>query len=632
MKKLKLYFSILGFLATTMSFANEYHVSVKGNDNNVGSANKPFKTISEAVNHAYPGDIITVHAGIYREWVNPIRGGESDTKRIVYRAAPDEVVEIKGSEVITGWEKVKNGVWKVTIDNAFFGDYNPYQDSIHGDWFNDLGWLHHTGEVFLNNKSLYEQPTLGQVTDPVLGVGTKDRDGSLYTWYCESNQNATTIWANFQEANPNKELVEISVRKTCFYPENQGIDYITIRGFHISQAATQWAPPTAEQIGMVAIHWNQGWIIENNVISNSKCSGITLGKDRSTGQNVWSAEKDISGAIHYIEVTFRAIRHGWNKKNTGLHIVRNNEIFDCEQTGICGSMGAAFCTIENNHIHDIWVKRQFDGAEIGGIKFHAAIDAVVRKNRIHNCGRGLWFDWMTQGTRISGNLLYNNDLEDLFLEVNHGPFVVDNNIMLSPSAIKTESQGGAFIHNLINGTVHTWGETSRYTPYHFPHTTKIKGLAFLYAGDDRYYNNVLSVPAKGKAETGKYKYGTEEYDNAQFPVFLGDNIYYNGANPCLADNNFVKSTGFDPGIRLEEKGNDVYLHFTFDAAFYKLHGKLITTALLGKSKISKAKFENANGTPLTVDKDYFGHVRTEDNNMSGPFVDLKKGDLVLKVW
>jgi len=632
MKKLNLYLLILGFFTTTMTFANEYHVSVKGNDDNDGSAVNPFKTISEAVNHAYHGDVITVHVGIYRERVNPLRGGESDAKRIVYRAAPGEKVEIKGSEIATGWEKVKNGVWKVTIDNAFFGDYNPYQDSIHGDWFSDLGWLHHTGEVYLNNKSLYEQPTLELVMNPVPGKRTKDHDGSLYTWYCESDKNTTTIWANFHKFNPNKELVEVSARKTCIYPDKQGINYITIRGFHISQAATQWAPPTAEQVGMVAIHWNKGWIIENNVISNAKCSGITLGKDRSTGQNVWSAEKDISGAIHYIEVTFKAIRHGWSKENTGSHIVRNNEIFDCEQTGICGSMGAAFCTIENNHIHDIWAKRQFDGAEIGGIKLHAAIDAVVRKNRIHNCGRGLWFDWMTQGTRISGNLLYNNDLEDLFLEVNHGPFIVDNNIMLSPSAIKTESQGGAFVHNLINGTVYTWGENSRYTPYHFPHTTKIKGLAFLYAGDDRYYNNVFIAPGKGKAAKGKYKYGTEEYDNVKFPMFLGDNIYYNGAKPCRADKNFVESVRFDPDIRLEEKGDEVYIHFAFDPVFYDLKGKLITTTLLGESKMSKAKFENADGTPLTIDKDYFGHSRTEKNNQSGPFVDLKKGEIVLKVW
>ena len=632
MKKLNLCLLFLVVLVTTTGFAKEYHVSVQGSNANDGSASKPFKTISAAVNHAYPGDVITVHEGTYREWINPVRGGESDFKRIVYRAAPGEKVEIKGSEIVSGWRKLKDGVWKVTIDNSLFGEYNPYQDSIYGDWFNDLGRIHHTGEVFLNGKSFFEKETVNQVFNPVPNANIKDTDGSTYTWYCESNENTTTIWANFHKINPNKELVEISVRPTCIYPDKEGANYITIRGFHISQAATQWAPPTAEQVGMVATHWNKGWIIEDNVIKNSKCSGITLGKDRSTGQNVWSAEKDIGGSIHYIEVTFRAIKHGWDKQQLGSHIIRNNEISDCEQTGICGSMGAAFCTIENNYIHDIWTKRQFDGAEIAGIKFHAAIDALIRKNRINDCGRGLWLDWMTQGTRISQNLLYNNDKEDLFLEVNHGPFIVDNNILLSPAGIRAQSQGGAYIHNLISGTVYMWGEPRRFTPYHFPHTTEIKGLARIYSGDDRYYNNIFVGMGNHEGNHGKYKYGTEEYNSAIFPVFINDNIYYNGAKPYEGEKQYIASFTYNPGIRLEEKGSDVYLYFTFDKAFYTHKEKIITSELLGEAKMSKGKFENINGTPLNIDIDYFGNVRSKENNLAGPFVNLEKGEVVLKVW
>jgi hypothetical protein len=52
--------------------------------------------------------VITVHAGVDREWINPPRGGESDDKRIVYQAAPGEKVEVKGSEVVKGWVKVQD--------------------------------------------------------------------------------------------------------------------------------------------------------------------------------------------------------------------------------------------------------------------------------------------------------------------------------------------------------------------------------------------------------------------------------------------------------------------------------------------------------------------------------------------
>ena len=58
----------------------------------------PFKTISAAAAVALPGDTITVHAGIYREWVNPPRGGTSDENRITYQAAKDETVVITGSD------------------------------------------------------------------------------------------------------------------------------------------------------------------------------------------------------------------------------------------------------------------------------------------------------------------------------------------------------------------------------------------------------------------------------------------------------------------------------------------------------------------------------------------------------
>ena len=97
MKNLLLYSLTLILLSTTLCSAREYHVSVKGDDNNDGSGLKPFKTIGAASLVAYPGDTITVHAGIYREWVNPVRGGESDMKRIVYRAAPGPRLPMPGS-------------------------------------------------------------------------------------------------------------------------------------------------------------------------------------------------------------------------------------------------------------------------------------------------------------------------------------------------------------------------------------------------------------------------------------------------------------------------------------------------------------------------------------------------------
>ena len=56
---------------------SEFYVSGTGNDSNTGSAQEPFKTISAAAAIAQPGDAVIVHGGIYRERINPPRGGNS---------------------------------------------------------------------------------------------------------------------------------------------------------------------------------------------------------------------------------------------------------------------------------------------------------------------------------------------------------------------------------------------------------------------------------------------------------------------------------------------------------------------------------------------------------------------------
>lgn len=629
MRRKQLFFTLL-LLCCAAVQAKEYHVSSKGNDANEGTEKAPFRTIGKAAEYAFPGDIITVHAGTYREWVNPPRGGESDDKRIVYRAAPGEKVEIKGSERITNWTKEKNGVWKVTIPNTFFGDYNPYIDLIYGDWFEGMGREHHTGEVFLNNKSLYEKETLDKVLTPVPNEKSKDKEGSTYTWYCENDGVNTTIWANFHTYDPNKELVEISTRPTCFYPEKPGIDYLTIQGFHISQAATQWGAPTAEQIGMIATHWNKGWIIENNFISNSKCSGITLGKERKTGHNVWLNDTSLDGSLHYIEVTFNTIRNGWNKENIGSHIVRNNEISHCEQTGICGSMGAAFSLIENNHIHDIWVKRQFTGAEIGGIKFHAAVDTRIIHNRIHNAGRALWLDWMTQGTRVSGNLFYDNDMEDLFLEVNHGPFLVDNNIFASRRSILEQSQGGAYVHNLIAGDIYRYVEHGRYTPYFLPHSTEVAGLSIIPGGDDRYINNLFATVLPANEKDSKRKYGLADYNKTVYPMMVDGNVYYNGALPFEGEKNKVVLPDFKPDVKVEEMGDGVYLSLSVQG-LDGLQTSRVTTERLGKAKLPQQAYEQPDGSPIDIATDYLGNTRSNQPK-PGPLESIKDGAIRIKVW
>jgi hypothetical protein len=87
-----------------------YYVSTTGDDRALGTKEAPFRTINHAAQIASAGDTVRVHGGIYREWVNPKNGGTSHHNRIIYEAVYGELPIIKGSEVVTSWEKVKDTV------------------------------------------------------------------------------------------------------------------------------------------------------------------------------------------------------------------------------------------------------------------------------------------------------------------------------------------------------------------------------------------------------------------------------------------------------------------------------------------------------------------------------------------
>lgn len=618
-------FSVVVALAA-VSVAAEFHVAVTGNDSNPGTQAAPFRTVQRAADQAQPGDVITVHKGIYRERVSPPRGGLSDAKRIVYQAASGEKVEIRGSEVIKNWEKVQDDVWKVTIPNSFFGRFNPYSDLIRGDWFNPKGREHHTGAVYLNGEWLTEAAKQADVLKPV---------GDSPLWFGRVDESHTTIWAQFKGVNPNEQLVEINVRRTVFYPAKPGVNYITVRGFALRHAATPWAPPTAEQIGLIGTHWSKGWVIENNVVSHSVCSGIALGKYGDQWDNT-----SANTAEGYVKTIERAHQTGWNKETIGHHVVRNNTISHCEQAGVVGSLGAVFSTITGNHIHDIHVRKLFTGAEMAGIKIHAAIDTEISRNYIHHTCRGLWLDWMAQGTRVSRNLFHDNASEDLFVEVNHGPFLVDNNLFLSPVSLLDWSEGGAYAHNLITGQIITSPELRRDTPYHPAHSTVVAGLVNIKGGDDRFYNNVFvgkgSAPAGAKAtqKTSPRAVGCGlwVYDQRERPLFTGGNVYYHGARPYAKETDALVQAEFDPKLELVRQGDHVYLHLTLDQATDKTKTSLVTTALLGKTAIAGLAYEQPDGSPVCVNSDYFGRSREKGNPTPGPFQNPGSGRLKIKVW
>ncbi len=636
MKNLRLKLLVLFALITSVIYAKEYHVSVKGNNINDGTKKSPLSTISAAANLAMPGDTVIVHAGIYREQIAPPRGGNSDSERIVYEAAPGESVEIKGSEIIKNWKKLENDTWEVRISNSFFGKFNPYSDLIHGDWFSPTprDRKYHTGAVYMNNDWLMEAAKKEEVMAPA--------DEKNQLWWAEVDSTTTTIRAQFKNVDPNKETVEINVRQTIFYPDKPFINFITLRGFIMEHAATNWAPPTAEQMGLVGTHWSRGWIIENNTIQYSKCVGIALGKygDKWDNNNTQSAEG-------YVGTIKRALTFGWNKGTIGGHIVRNNTIAYCEQAGIVGSMGCSFSTIQGNTIHDIHIRRLFGGAEMAGIKFHGAIDVQIMNNHIYKTCLGVWLDWMAQGVQVKNNLMHDNS-RDIFLEVDHGPMLVSNNILLSKSNLLMNSSGAAFVHNIFGGKIDVIAYDARLTPYHKPHSTFVAALHDNPGGDLQFINNLFVNGGDAS-----------QYSKSLLPVVFDGNVYTKGSVRAIGtkdqkrfgemnknakeqmknyneqdatERNAVIKNDFDASVSLSQKSKEMYMEISFDKNWLAQKRKLVTTELLGKVIIPNLPFENTDGSGVKINTDYFGKKRNVANPSPGPFEIVKSGKQTFKVW
>lgn len=671
-------------------------IYVDGNAVRSGNGQKeyPFQTISEAAKIARPGDEVLVAPGVYREYVDPANAGCEDA-RIVYRSVEPGKAVITGAEIVDNWEHLEGDVWTARVSNGLFGDYNPYTTLVSGDWF-IASYTAHTGEVYLNGKSMYEVTSLDKVKKPEIYKKSWDQAFTVYTWYVEQDEekNETVFYVNFQGKNPNEETVEINVRENCFYPSKEGIGYITLAGFVVKQAATQWAPPTAYQEGMVGPHWSKGWIIEDCEISDSKCSGISLGKYRQpNNDNKWLKWKFKDGTQTERDCICQAQREGWTKENIGSHIIRRCNIHDCGQTGIVGHLGGVFSIIEDNHIHHINNKQNLAGAEIGGIKMHAAIDVIIRRNHFHHCTRGLWLDWQAQGTRVTQNLFHDNTLpneenanpegmdgigEDIFIEISHGPTLVDNNVLLSDRAMKLATQGVAVVHNLIAGSFTAVGRgvnngsdklpSPRYTPYHVPHRTEINGFMTVLHGDCRFYNNIfIQKPVRAGMEEIRKLTGDNEWDDGnltagtapysgyptleeyvarfegycgmgsgkspdlyyeKLPVWLGGNVYFNGAKPAEQEQDAAVDTEHEITIGVKEENGKWKLETNVYDYLPQNACAVISTETLGMAFEPEQKYENPDGTPIVFRYDYFGN-RQGIHPLPGPFASKEAAEEAL---
>ena len=303
---------------------------------------------------------------------------------------------------------------------------------------------------------------------------------------------------------------------------------------------------------------------------------------------------------------------------------------------------------------------------------------TIRRNHIHNCIQGVWLDWEAQGARITQNLMHDNHRPDgvktrngimfntdVFIEVGHGPTLIDNNVLLSKVSITIPSEGIACVHNLCLGSfslinsgvdsVVNGQREPRYTPYHIRHRTEVAGFMTILHGDDRIYNNIFiqhyKIEDKKKKPTDAdyMAVGTAAFNifptweewhepfagdgmpdmgalaKAHFghlPVWVKGNAYFNGANVCKHEKEKFVDKKDKVTIQLVEKNGKYTLKTNLYSFLGDFRCGIITSDILGCAFEPEQRFESPDGSAITFDSDYFGNHRGVFA-LPGPFADEK---------
>nr|WP_169605345.1 DUF1565 domain-containing protein [Microscilla sp. PRE1] len=97
--------------------ATDYYVAKDGNDENPGTEEAPFLTISKAASVLQAGDVCYIKAGIYRETVEPDVSGVSGNP-ITFTSYPGDSVVVLGTTKVTRWEPYQGSIYRAPASLA----------------------------------------------------------------------------------------------------------------------------------------------------------------------------------------------------------------------------------------------------------------------------------------------------------------------------------------------------------------------------------------------------------------------------------------------------------------------------------------------------------------------------------
>lgn len=387
-------------------FQRTFHVAQgqsSSSDRNPGSDTLPWRTLSRAARELRPGDRVIIHQGVYREWVRPARGGTGPDNLISYEAAPGETVLLKASDLWTPkWKRQGKGTtatYCTQLSPRLFSGANVF--CLQNFMIPDMkacaiqpSFELRRGQIFLDGTPLTQVNSLALLatTENAFGV----------------EENGMTIHLRLAaDASPQGRTFEITTREQVLAPTKVGLNYIRVKGLRILHAANG-IPIPHWQRGALSANGGHHWILEDCEVGHANTVGIDLGA-RPGGEAI--------------------MPHGWQ-------VVRRCHVHHCGVAGICAWPNEANqgFLVEDNLIEDNAWMPIGGHCESAGVKLHYLVNGLVRRNvfRRNRCCGALWLDWLVTNSRVTQNLFFQNtgSFGACFIEINYGPNLVDNNIIL----------------------------------------------------------------------------------------------------------------------------------------------------------------------------------------------------------
>ncbi len=282
-------------------------------DDNPGTEEAPFLTIQAAAEVVEPAERVLIKSGIYRELVQPRRGGNGADEMISYEAAPGADAIVRGSEVLNAtWTHSDRwvSVWTADLPEAFFEGDHPFAviNTTDADfelmpWARgDKGTVPHSlprAMVFQDGRRLTQ---LGTCDDVPRVTGAFWIDTEHHALYVKP----------FDRTDPNTCEMEATARQFLLNPLVTGLGYIRINGLTFEHAGNGFI---RSGNGAVTTWGGHHWIIEDNTVRHINAVAIEMGGYSDEGTEREN-ENELKGVFPSLNRTPYIVTHGINRSRS----------------------------------------------------------------------------------------------------------------------------------------------------------------------------------------------------------------------------------------------------------------------------------------------------------------------------